>query len=801
MKEVQITWPPGTLPVEIFQLIIEYLPRSSIQNMRCVNKEFEKNVSAYLFKVVVVPFKPEIYGITPEPTLAGITDAQTRANEILQGSVMLQDKGMRVFQGFGSHIRKFAMSFEFDEKKLTNPPIKCEQEAITAFWGIYRWPFKKYNRYAQLEGLEQTADETRTMAKALRFIGNANELGLSIDGGLGWLAGPDINQKVVERGGKVTVFGESKFVPEDKAKAAKGKMGKLTSSSSSGALGEGQREQFRRILQESGLQGEALEAALQMMLEEERQAEHHQASDDVFCSILPSASSSFNADDLAGAGNPPQRLRALAPTNLFGTGHYFVGINTSPPVQVDSDGDDDDDSSFDVDAQPAAVAASKLAKAKPEGCPLKPNDLTNAQREMLLEIEWAQRAFMQSYAIAVIDNPLTFNNIETLTIARIPNRHLPILRREDFWDGLPRLTKVSLAVIPDWRDVVKLPTSWVQDLKLAPSQAVSGVFQMLQDQISSRKSIKTLHFEWIGGGEEAPGLFARNQQILAAPLVSKAMDMVNRSYVAQILSLPYVEHLSLKNCWVSPHILTRLGLALKKEALQSLTLDSVSLTASLVHNAQPGPVNAHAANNHAQAAANLLQNFQQLGGANALPPPAPAPGLPVAVINATNTPAWLQPPRVGSWAHIIDTVTPGNTLAEVRYARKFDLHEPDSRDPGSLTKLEFKSCGYVRLPLDFDQTPLDPPALPPPQANTIAKRISDLDAFMMKPHDYTLGLIVNHISDVETQTLENAWNMEVGWGPSRSVLYFESVADGVANAGHGRFDGVIWEPRPVTGSS
>ena len=72
---------------------------------------------------------------------------------------------------------------------------------------------------------------------------------------------------------------------------------------------------------------------------------------------------------------------------------------------------------------------------------------------------------------------------------------------------------------------------------------------------------------------------------------------------------------------------------------------------------------------------------------------------------------------------------------------------------------------------------------------------------MMKPHDYTLGLIVNHISDVETQTLENAWNMEVGWGPSRAVLYFESIADGVTTAGHGRFDGVIWEPRPVAGSS
>jgi hypothetical protein len=112
---------------------------------------------------------------------------------------------------FGRWIQKFAMSFEIDPEKLANPPVKCDQEAIVSFWGIYRWPFKTYNRYSQLEGLEQTADETRSMAKALKFISSAKELGLSIDGGLGWLAGPDVNQRVLERGQKLSVFGESRF--------------------------------------------------------------------------------------------------------------------------------------------------------------------------------------------------------------------------------------------------------------------------------------------------------------------------------------------------------------------------------------------------------------------------------------------------------------------------------------------------------------------------------------------------------------------------------------------------------------
>jgi hypothetical protein len=54
--------------------------------MRLVNKEFDSKICQALFKVVVVPFRPEIYGITSD-------------GESPQSAVMLQDKGMRVFQG------------------------------------------------------------------------------------------------------------------------------------------------------------------------------------------------------------------------------------------------------------------------------------------------------------------------------------------------------------------------------------------------------------------------------------------------------------------------------------------------------------------------------------------------------------------------------------------------------------------------------------------------------------------------------------------------------------------------------
>ena len=57
--------------------------------MRLVNKEFEEKVAQVLFRTVVVPFKPEIYGISSDTVTAN--DGQS--------CIMLQDKGMRVFQG------------------------------------------------------------------------------------------------------------------------------------------------------------------------------------------------------------------------------------------------------------------------------------------------------------------------------------------------------------------------------------------------------------------------------------------------------------------------------------------------------------------------------------------------------------------------------------------------------------------------------------------------------------------------------------------------------------------------------
>lgn len=91
-------WPQGVdehgvgiplLPVEIYESIAKHLSRTDVQNMRLVNHEFDRNICQVLFKVVVVPFGSEIYGI-----------ALDTENALLPNSVMLRDEGMRVFQGY-----------------------------------------------------------------------------------------------------------------------------------------------------------------------------------------------------------------------------------------------------------------------------------------------------------------------------------------------------------------------------------------------------------------------------------------------------------------------------------------------------------------------------------------------------------------------------------------------------------------------------------------------------------------------------------------------------------------------------
>ena len=56
-------WPKDKLPLEVFHNIAGYLSRDDLLQMRMVNVEFERKTSNIIFHTVVVPFRPEIYGM------------------------------------------------------------------------------------------------------------------------------------------------------------------------------------------------------------------------------------------------------------------------------------------------------------------------------------------------------------------------------------------------------------------------------------------------------------------------------------------------------------------------------------------------------------------------------------------------------------------------------------------------------------------------------------------------------------------------------------------------------------------
>ncbi|KAB8297291.1 hypothetical protein EYC80_002647 [Monilinia laxa] len=272
--------------------------------------------------------------------------------------------------------------------------------------------------------------------------------------------------------------------------------------------------------------------------------------------------------------------------------------------------------------------------------------------------------------------------------------------------------------------------------------------------------------------------------------------MLNRVGEKEVLSLPYIQNLSLKNCWFSPHIFTEFIKELKESELQCLTLDSVSLTAFIRPGAHPAPLTTNPWNHQNNLAQAMAANLG-VGHPFFLPPGLNQPvlagqlaQLPVTVNNPNAEPSWLSQPRYGSWAQVIDTLTPGNRLADFRYAGGF-TEQPEPREQSGFKKLVFKSCGYVRIPFDFDQSSVTHHGLnhrgSVPAA--VTKRINDHENMMMKSGDSLLGSITNSMSDREMNTLKEAWNMNFGWDSPQQMT--EAKHDGIVHAGIGRFNGSL----------
>ncbi|KAI1336127.1 hypothetical protein F5Y15DRAFT_419131 [Xylariaceae sp. FL0016] len=452
---------------------------------------------------------------------------------------------------------------------------------------------------------------------------------------------------------------------------------------------------------------------------------------------------------------------------------------------------------------------------------LQPDLLTETQLRTLIMHMSAHQALIQSYILAVMDNAGALVNLTKFNIASLPAAHLHLLCRDDVWFKLPALEAVSLAIIPDWREVWEVGPGTVNEVFVYPTEAVAKVYRLLKDHIGKLARIKRLHFEWVCGGEFAPGRLQRNNHILPAPFLADHRRVAD-AREDNLLCLPHVTHLSLKNCWFAPHVFFQAIRQMATVSLQSLELETVSLTGPPYNvdpgDGPPGP-GAWAARNpprpppppvlnatNTTALATFANIFAQLQGQRA--PRNFLTGVTSYLQDPADWPLEVENPRPLSWPHIIDMLTPGVTIREHIYAR--DHLEPlQLKKKLKLQKLEFRSCGYVTIPDTRFISPKRFADLPrvngtdtePNNPDNYYNRrsIRCIRSFMQVNVDRHLARVVESIDWREAHALNEVFGLRFGW----TNVYHNSIinaakVDGIRRPGQGRFSGKIVDERGPT---
>lgn len=379
------------------------------------------------------------------------------------------------------------------------------------------------------------------MTKALSNLHAVEELAISIDSGLGWLSGPDVSDRVRLFCEKPEVFGRALPNPDDESVERENVWRSVMSSIASGLTnppGTDYSSLYEPDIYEVGF-------FTQGIMEDITTTSWTPPRDGVPpFPYQPLLFDGVNLDDAPVA--MPVRMSALM--------SYLGG---------------DVDHGADRDANHGLFPSTRL----------EPGHLTTPQKEWLLETGWAQRAFLSSLCLALADNSETFKHVRVLKIARLSSKFLSSLRREDLWSALPNIESLTVNVSADWREIEKTDTDVVEAHYVNPSGAATELYFFLDAVIAGRRSIKSLSIGYVGGGEHQTGIFGRNKSILPAPLMDFSDPTVVVREPKGVLKLPYVEHLTLANCWITPATLKKFTRQLRSFNTRSITLSSVSLTA------------------------------------------------------------------------------------------------------------------------------------------------------------------------------------------------------------------------------
>ncbi|KKY23874.1 putative f-box domain containing protein [Phaeomoniella chlamydospora] len=740
------------IPQDVFREIAQYLSFDDVKNLRLVNRQFASQLADVRFQSVVIPFDSSLFGMENE---------DVKTPKILDSNCLIKK--------YASKFRKFGISFEFDLNGLMSATTKPMDHSQDAWWGSFKWPEHCYTRYAELKLLEDLA-ESPLLRSTISNLANATELGLSIDSGHGWLNGMDLSDLEVWdlRCHKTDVFGPNfpaeniwhKYIQEQIFHAGqrntidyllakpisefrRSRLLKMPIRSLESFSRQSSQPDFHPSGHTGGTlpqpEGQLLDAApLSVSLRHRIPQEHR-------------ARYSYLFNDM---GDQPPQYPLI-----------FNGFNISAEVTCHDE------------SIPNCVPVRDTHT-------FRPGFLTEAQAQWLLETYWAQKSFLASYITSIIHHRHTLRRVHSLHISKISSGLLDSLGHQEFWKALPWLHTITLLVIPDWRRSHDIgDTELNENMMIDPVEASKKLASILQRYIAPIENLSLLKVGFIGGGEHAKGICARNRHLLPAPLTvdPKAWLLSHSSYPHQstMICLEHVQKLTIVNAWVTPAMLENYMKISRDSSLKHLTLESVSM--AMPHTTMPGLAYSSPLDKKAQ------------------------PRYPGSHWLTEVTPSI---PEVCAWTRVIDNITPSLTFRELRVRSALtdeELHPP--RDfVGNVTNLTFISCGYVRItgvyPPEYNQHLLVMPTHPS-MDDALQGRRSELRIAegMMSARDSEgrelplLGKIVPCVSPVEKHILEQAYGFKFGW--ENEIKRWGAVEDGCFEGGTGRFTGTISKEEKV----
>jgi hypothetical protein len=863
---------PDDIPMDVINhLATKYLSREDVRNLRLVNKPMCEAFSPIYFRSLVTRFGEGMF--TPS-------------------------------QQYGDSVNKFGISFDVDLPSLYHAKPKISQETQQSWWGDYEWPKPAYQRFPELQALEELVDDNKPfLKKILQYLRNASELALSLDSGHGWLNGPDLSdmQAWDMRNNGSKIFGKTFAAANKQEEHLRNELFRWAQQNTIN-------QSLKYLVERSTTEGlntwnrtkskirwlESVRVRDYNSFElESDQHDHHdhhhtggphppapnpnQAGPNQLAlamanaSLVPPPNNNHllpgTAVAIAAAWQaqlwqaqlqlPVQGVIQGAAQGPVQPGQYGLvqalpgtaAPQPRPPrfrrlrAEIQRAPSPKRIRGSHIPQWPLIFNGYNLAAevggqnsyiqekiADPGTSPLKPGHLSEAQAQWLMETFWAQRAFLSAYTTSVILNKGSLRSVHALNIAKLSSGLLPLLEQDEFWRALSGLRKLAIIISPDWRrEHIPGDQSFQTSMLTSPVNASIKLTDFLRRFICNLENLSELTVGFVGGGEHAPGMLARNQHVLPAPITQNPRSWVSdhgdSAFPETMISFNHIKDLKFENCWFSPCMLRAFLEKSRDTSLRRLTLDSVSLTAY------------HATSTNA------------LG----------SPTTPIEPQHGTE--AWLNEtlPNNGCWPAILDAITPGMTFLEQKDALGFYLNDDSRRTlknksfRGNVKDISLNSCGYVYISgvtneelnqsellraqpgalddglfarkstLQAGQTPArslrprpvqagqpgnanvnaNPPVTP--VANSRPDSPQDISGrLMMSTVDpygqeyFGLGTLTQAVHPVEKRVLEQSWGMQFGWGDD--MKRWSAVDDGCYEGGTGRFSGSVLKSDEKTGS-